>query len=398
MKIRKSAISFNFLVVFLSIALVSACTQKSSSNTASSSQQLAITSTPQDKFNDSNLVPAKENWEDKWIKVVQEAQKERTLFAHVGGTMSTARESMQNRFKEKFGITLDLFVGGSTETLQRLKAERRAGLKLVDVKFGGAATFLTEIIPGDLVEPLDNFLILPEIKDSKYWRNETIPFINKGHHAIAFSGYVSGNLAINTSMVKPGEITSYQDIMNPKWKGKILTLDPTMPGSGEKFWTITGAAHKGWDWVREFVIKQEPVVTRDRRLILDWVAQGKASISMGANETLVWEYHQAGAPIGWALLKDGGYTTVGSAVIGIVKDAPHPDAATVFLNWLLSKEGQALVTPYVSAPSWRNDVSTEGLNPLLLPEPGRKYFLSDSEEFTLKYDEFRKLNKEIWSK
>ncbi len=389
-----------FVPVFLVLALLAsvvACASRTNTTTSPPSETLARASAPA-QLNDGALKSDAESWEGSWSKVVEAAQKERTLFAHVGGTMSIARESMQSRFKDKYGITLDIFVGGSTETLQRLKAERRAGLKLVDIKFGGAATFLTEIIPGDLVEPLDTSLILPEVKDPKVWRNQEIPFINRGHNAIAFSGYVSGNLAVNTNLVKSDEITSYQDMMNPKWKKKILTLDPTMPGSGEKFWTVTGAVHKDWDWVREFVTRQEPVVTRDRRLILDWVAQGKAALSIGSNETLVWEYSQAGAPIGWAVLKDGGYTTVGSAVIGIVKDAPHPNAAKVFLNWLLSKEGQSLVTPYVSAPSWRFDVSTEGLNPVLVPEPGRKYFKSDSEEFTLKYDDFRKINNEIWNK
>lgn len=313
--------------------------------------------------------------------------------------MSTAREPMRSRLKEKYGITVDTWTYVSAaEALQRMRAERRAGLKLVDIYFGGAATFLTEMIPGDLVEPLDVVLTLPEVKAPKLWRNGEIPFIDRGHLAIAFSSYPSGIVIINTNLVKPGEITSYDDLMNPKWKGKILTRDPTIPGSGEAFWTVTGAALKGWDWVREFVARQEPVVTRDMRLMLDWLAQGKTPIAIGANEGPVWEYIQTGAPVGWSALKDGGYDAVGGTVLGLVDGSPHPNAAKVFLNWLLSKEGQELVTPYVGTPSLRLDVSTEGLNPIRIPEPGRKYFPSDSEEFRLKYDEFRKLNKEIWSK
>lgn len=347
----------------------------------------------------STFAPFKDTWEDNWAAVVKAAQKERTLLAYAGGALSTARESMQISFKEKYGITLDTWIYVSAaEALQRMRAERRAGLKLVDIYFGGAATFLTEMIPEYLVESLDTALILPEVKDSKIWRNGEIPFLDSGHRAVAFSGYVSGNLTVNTNLVKSGEITLYQDMMNSRWKGKILTRDPTIPGSGEKFWTVTGEVHKGWDWVREFVARQEPVITRDMRLAMDWVTQGKVAIVIGVNENTVWDYYQAGAPVGWAVLKDGGYTTVGGHVIGVVKEAPHPDAARVFLNWMLSKEGQERIIPRVNSPSWRLDVSTEGINPILIPELRRKYFNSDSEEFALKYDEFRKLNKQIWSK
>ncbi len=387
MKFRADVLHINFIVGLAVFALAAACTPKVTPISAPI-QPITVAETT-----------ARESWEENWAGVVQVAQKEGTLFAYGGPNMSTARESMQSRFKEKYGITVDTVIYTSaTEALRRITAERRAGLKLADIYIGGAATFLTVMVPEGLLEPLDTALIFPEVKDTKLWRNEEILFIDKGHHGIAYNSYVSGNLVVNTNLVKASELTSYQDLMNPKWKGKILTTDPTIPGSGEKFWTVTGAVHKGWDWVREFAARQEPVITRDMRLIMDWVAQGKFAIAIGVMEPVVWEYYQAGAPVSWAMLKDGSYTTVGGTVVGIVKDAPHPNATKVFLNWLLSKEGQRLVTPYASAPSLRLDISTEGLNPVLVPEPGRKYFSSDSEEFTLKYDEFRKLNKEIWSK
>lgn len=77
--------------------------------------------------------------------------------------------------------------------------------------------------------------------------------------------------------------------------------------------------------------------------------------------------------------------------------APHPRTARLFINWLLSKEGQTLFTKAFGAPSARLDVATEGLDPATLIKPGIKYIEGDAEEIDLSSVEQRKLAVEIFA-
>lgn len=60
--------------------------------------------------------------------------------------------------------------------------------------------------------------------------------------------------------------------------------------------------------------------------------------------------------------------------------APHPNAATVFLNWLLSKDGQLVYSKANLTQAARVDVATDHLDPFRLRVPGKKYLLRDTEE------------------
>ncbi len=77
-----------------------------------------------------------------------------------------------------------------------------------------------------------------------------------------------------------------------------------------------------------------------------------------------------------------GFEGSGQSVVNLLRDAPHPNAAKLFLNWLLSKEGQTIYSQAVGAPSARLDVSAEGLV-YPRPEAGVKYIRTDTEEAIL---------------
>ncbi len=79
-------------------------------------------------------------------------------------------------------------------------------------------------------------------------------------------------------------------------------------------------------------------------------------------------------------------------------DPPHPNATTIFVNWLLSKEGQTLFSVKGEAsPSFRIDVPTEGIPQILLLQPGEKYWI-DSEELNLFRAKMMEVTKAIMAK
>ena len=93
------------------------------------------------------------------------------------------------------------------------------------------------------------------------------------------------------------------------------------------------------------------------------------------------EFIDVGAPVGFIRLNEGNYTTSSGGVISMFKRAPHPNTTKVFLNYLLSREGQTLWSQADGGQSARTDVPTDKLNPLRVRTPGVIYPASDDWEF-----------------
>lgn len=152
------------------------------------------------------------------------------------------------------------------EIAMKLQTERRAGLSLTDIVFTGSSTLVAVLKPEGYVEPMEPQVILPEVRDPKAWWAGRIPLVGYGY-GVGVLKYSSVPLSINTEKVKPEEIKSYRDLLNPKWKGRIVMDDPTVGGSGLKWASYilwTGKAG-GEDFLRSLV-RQEPVINRDRRI------------------------------------------------------------------------------------------------------------------------------------
>ncbi len=113
-------------------------------------------------------------------------------------------------------------VGRPEELVTKLITERRAGLYLADVYIGGTTTVVNTLNPQKMLDPIEPHLILPEIKDPALWLGGKIPIMGKERTPFSSSAQVSTRTAINTSVVKPDEITSYDNLLNPRWKEKII--------------------------------------------------------------------------------------------------------------------------------------------------------------------------------
>lgn len=337
-------------------------------------------------------VPAlkeKAAWEIEWEKVLAAAKKEGkvVLYTSRGADM---RAALYKGFTPKFGIEMDSTSGKGNELAQKILAERRAGLHIADVYTSGATDPLLSLKPNGALEKMDGFLILPEVTDVKLWYRGRLPWADKEHTTFGFLAYESGEIGINTNLVKPGEIKVLNDLLNPKWKGKIILNDPTISGTGSKLVGVT-ATKLGWDFMKQLV-KQEPLVLRDQRLMVEWLAQGKYAIVIPPQSEPFNAVQEAGAPVGTLMLEGMAYLTgdVGS----IIKDAPHPNAAKVFMNWLLSREGQEIFSRVKDAQSAREDVKitvSRGRT------PGLDYFESNGEEFILQQTEHMKMAREVFA-
>jgi ABC-type Fe3+ transport system substrate-binding protein len=245
-------------------------------------------------------------------------------------------------------------------------------------------------------DPLEKVLILPEVLDKKAWLEGNFKWLDREHLFLAYISTVRISHYVNSALANPDELRSYRDLINPKWKRKISMDDPTVTGTGNNWVAMVGNKIMGWDFMRA-IANQEPVLLRDSHLQATWLIQGKYPVAIAPKPDIVQEFRNAGVEMVGILPSEGTYTTVGGGSVARFKNAPHPNAARVFINWLLTREGQSLYSKGYGWPSRRVDVTTEGLDPLVIPKPGVKYLNSDEEEYILARPKFMEMAKEIFS-
>jgi len=309
-------------------------------------------------------------WQQEWEKVLAAAKKEGTV-AVIGVAGRQLQDTLTLPFEKKYGIKVEYVAGRGSEIGPKLKTERDAGKFLWDVTVSGPATSLTVMLPGGMIDPIEPALLLPEVKDPKYWRGGQIEYVDAGKRILLMMLTQRGTLAVNPKVVKPDSITSYKDLLNPKFKQKILIDDPTMAGPGQATFTFFYLHPElGPNFIRALA-KQEPTVSKDWNQELEGVAKEKFLVLIGVFDAFVEERIAAGVPVAIIdprKIKEGSDINSTAGTLSIFNRAPHPNAAKVYINWVLSKEVQTDFARLNSNISTRLDVPTDHA-PRLVPLP-----------------------------
>lgn len=323
-----------------------------------------------------------------WEKTVAEARTEGQIMLY---NASTKYDMAAARFKEKYGIVLDSLSLNSGQIAERMSREYKAGIYNVDVISTGTGG-VRLLKPLGLLAPLENALVLPEVLDPSKWIENKFPLVD--HYEVDYFGRVSKPIWVNTEMVKAAEITEMRDLLKPQWKGKIILDDPQNSGAGTQ-WFRMYYPLLGDEFMIAFV-KQEPVVLRDKRLEVEWLARGKYPVLIGGNYDNLLEFKKLGSPIAAVETKEGSYIGPGSGVIEMAPKPSHPNAAKLFINWILTQEGQTLLSRQNLIPSRRVDVSTDHLSNDEIPQPGKVY-LADTPETLANANEFMKTSAKLFA-
>lgn len=321
-----------------------------------------------------------------WDKIVQAAKAEGKVVMYTTSWGPEIRRALTEAFNNKFGITLEVmpFSRGADLTA-RVQQEKMAGFGVTDIYGAGGGTFITIFKPNGLMGNLEPLLMSPEVTDAKPWRGGRVPFLDKDKQIIIMAAGAQRYIMYNTDLIKKGEITTYRDVLKPQYKGKITLNDPTVTGAGNAFMGHLGLhlwnAGEAKEFLKQLIRQQEAVIQRDNRLHVESVARGKFAIALAPNEDNMAQFFKSGAPVAMVYPKDGVYVAPGAGCIAVPVKMAHPNAATVFINWLLTKEGQTIYSRSRGTPSMRLDVSTEGINPAFIAQPDEKLFLPTEESF-----------------
>lgn len=295
--------------------------------------------------------------DEEWAKVVAGAKKEGKVVVSVPAS-AELRKKMEEVFRKRFpGIDLELLPARGASNINRILEENKAGLHYFDLHVGGTNSIVAGLLAQGILEPVPPFMILAEVKDAKNWWGGHIWADNARQHIYMFQAYLTETIWYNAEEVKPEEVRSYDDLLLPKWKGKIAILDPRTPGSGDSTWGFLWAT-KGEEYLRKLVA-QDMIIGRNQRQLAESVAKGKASLSIGLSYYVYRPFVKADLPVKpLPTPKEGSYASSGSGNLAVLKSAPHPNATKVFVNWLLSQEGQEVFTRAMGQASRRFDVDT----------------------------------------
>jgi iron(III) transport system substrate-binding protein len=297
----------------------------------------------------------------EWEKIVEAAKKEGKIVLAIPPA-AELRKEMEGTIKRKLGLEAELVPNPGPKNASRIAAEQKAGVQYFDALIVGTGTAVS-LAHDNMLEPIEPFLVLPEVKDPKQWWGGHIweDNISTNRFLYSFLADVSTHgIWYNTSLVKPEDFRSFDDYLNPKWKGKIGFSDPRVPSSGQSIWSFMWEL-KGEEFLKKLA-QQDLFLTRDLRQLADALAKGKVSIAFGLGRSQTDPFISAGLPLKPVPPPKEGLPASNSfGVIGIVKNPPHPNATKVFINWFLGKDGQDWYGKLMENGTRRLDVDTKWL-------------------------------------
>jgi ABC-type Fe3+ transport system substrate-binding protein len=297
----------------------------------------------------------------EWEKALEAAKRETKIVIAIPPSVELRRE-LQAVLKEKFALEAELVSAPGPRNASRIAAERKAGVSYFDALIVGTGTAVALAHDG-MLEPLESFLILAEVKDPKQWWGGHIWEDNLSTHRFLYSFLAdvsTHGIWYNSSLAKPEELQSFDDYLAPKWKGKIGFSDPRIPSSGQSIWSFMWDV-KGEEFLKKLA-QQDLFLTRDLRQLADTLSKGKVAVAFGIGRSQAEPFVKAGLPIKPVPAPKEGLPASNSfGVLGIVKDPPHPNATKIFVNWFLSREGQDWYGRVMQNGTRRLDVDTKWL-------------------------------------
>jgi iron(III) transport system substrate-binding protein len=269
-------------------------------------------------------------------------------------------------FEKKYGIKLQAWRASSEDILQRVLIEARGGRSEVDAVETSSLEMESLYREGMLQRvnsPLLADIAPAALRPHREWVGDRINIIAEGY---------------NTDLIKKQDVPkSYADLLDPKWKGK-LTIE-----ADDSVWfgalvTAMGEA-KGLQYFRDLVRKNGLSLRKGHTLIANLIVSGEVPYSLTVYHYRVEQLKRAGAPIEWQVLPPGIARFLGT---GVLKRAPHPNAAILFFDFMMH-DGQALLVNHDFTPT---NMKIKPLDlPFILIDPAQ--VLDENQKWQRLFDE-----------
>lgn len=289
---------------------------------------------------------------------------------HVG---PEAQAAIGQVFKQRYGITIEWVASRGAEMGPRLTTEQRTKQHIADLAMSGIAGVYVQLKPLGYLMPV----LAPSILEKGAWRLDPAAAMPKDRDWLYLYMPLIPSFFVNTSLVRSGEEpASYRDLLDPKWKGKVVLQSPPLGGSGSGWFRAT-YKKLGLDYMR--ALTKQAVLVANTNDVPDGVARGQYAVGVAASTGRGRQLAQEGAPVRYLHPKEGSH--LAAQGIMLVANAPHGNAAKLFLQWFYSQEGQRLYAQKNLAISVRKDVAQDYLPPDARYIEGAPVLMGDAEDF-----------------
>lgn len=317
--------------------------------------------------------------QQEWDKVLAAAEKEGVVIVS-GPPTAVQREVITKEWAQDFpAIQLQYTGARGSEIMSKVVRERLAGIYNWDVVLASTDPTIFDLGPIHALAPLRDAIIQPDIVDDKNWFDGfAAGFMDDdGKYLYAASGQATAFGYVNRSCLSKAEFDSLDDLLKPELTAKVVFHDPTFPGESTQ---VLGALAlvKDEAWLKDLFTNHGVTFSRDYRQMAEWVVNCAKPVAIGLPESDLMPLQQSGLGkeveymLGpqWLGNHDPG-GAVGNAFIGWYNNAPHPNAAKIFVNWYLSRDFQQAYSNATRSNSRRIDVKPG--NPRLVLQPGVEY-------------------------
>lgn len=320
--------------------------------------------------------PSSSTFDQQWAELIVAAKRDGKLMVNGGasGALGGLGATLM-RFGEKFGIDVSIGRGSGGRQAEKMMAERRGRLYSMDIIMSGARTFTSVLLPGRALDPVKPMLFHPEVIDQSLWKGGIHRYADPDQsYVFAFAARNAPiGISVNTDLVKPSEIKSFLDLLKPKWKGKIIAYHPRH--GRVTYSVIYFDKTLGPEFFRRIYSEGGLAYVTSTREFADGLASGAYSIGFleGGAQRDLRQMVGEGLPVKILTARDIGGVALaspgGSGLLGTVNRPANPNAQKLFVNWLLSKEGQLsfnnsrLRGQGGDYESFRADISNDGVHP-----------------------------------
>ncbi len=327
----------------------------------------ALLSLPGAAVAQGSAAPAGYKGADRQQRLIEGAKKEGELLLYTSAPLDDVAV-LTDAFEKKYGVKVKVWRASSEKILQRTVSEARANrfdVDLIDTNGPEMESLHREKLLQEVVSPYLADLIAPAILPHREW---------VGTRLNIFA------LAYNTKLVKKADLPkTYQDLLDPKWKGKLgieaEDLDWFAGVIGE-----LGEA-RGLKLFRDIVSTNGLSVRKGHTLLTNLVVSGEVPLALTVYNYKAEQLKNKGAPIDWFVIPPAIARPNGS---GVMRRAPHPNAAVLYFDFMLSDAQQLLLKRDFVPTSKKVDTK---LNKMPIKFVDSKVVLDESEKWSKLYAE-----------
>jgi iron(III) transport system substrate-binding protein len=299
---------------------------------------------------------------DRTQKIVDAAKKEGALTLYTSLAQKDITP-LTEPFEKKYGIPVKVWRSSSENVLQRIVTE--AGAKRYDVD--AIHSTVMEL------ESMSREKLLQKINSP--YQKDLIPNALQTNREYAATYLAVWVQAYNTNLIKKEDLPkTYQDLLDPKWKGKLgIEADVSE-------WYSTVARDMGEEKGIKFfsdLVKQNGIsVRKGHSLLNNLVTSGEVPLALTVYNYMPETSKKKGAPIDWFVLEPA---VAAASGVAVANHAPHPNAALLFYDYMLSTDAQKVLSAmnYVptstKVPSALRSLRTKVVDPAIALDQGEKW-------------------------